>query len=90
MKPAFDTWLTHHKNQLLVAVIVAVVLVLSYVRSTARAKRTEAMAVAQSVRLYEEATTAAESSLVDVAHPIQGLTEETTCLALRREGKLSR
>ena len=80
--------LSKHKNLKLVAAIVLSVLAISYVRSTNRANQSDAMAVAQCLRLYSEATTAAESALVDVVHPIQAVSEEMTCLSLQNEGRL--
>ena len=90
MTPESVTWAAKHRNILAAIALLLVVLIVVLATSRDRSTRQDAMAVMQCVSLYAEAKTAAESSLVDAVHPIQGLTEETTCQTLRRDGRLSR
>ncbi len=46
------------------------------------------MAVLECIQLYSGAVSAADTAAVDGVHPIQGLTQETTCGVLRSEGLL--
>ncbi len=72
------------RNVLLLVVIVVLGLLLLY-RRTARSRQDDDMAVLECANLYANATTAADSALVDSTHPIQqprGSATRVTCADL--------
>jgi len=79
-----------HRNLIFAFVILLLIVLGLYLNMRGRKRWVGAMAVVQCVDLYAQAATAAETTAVDAVHPIQRLTEETTCLTLRMEGRLDR
>jgi hypothetical protein len=79
-----------YRNVIAVIVLLSLIALGLYLNARASNRQIGAMAVLQCVDLYSNAATAAESTAVDSVHPIQRLTEETTCRMLRIEGRLER
>jgi len=87
MSPQIRAWIDRNGRRLVIAATVAVLLAI-WAWYTLRSQRNDTMAVLECIQLYAAAGTAADTAAVDEVHPIQGLTKQTTCGAMRREGLL--
>jgi hypothetical protein len=85
--PAVRDWVGRNGRRLVIAATLAL-LVAIWTWYTLRPRRADTMAVLECIQLYSGAVSAADTAAVDGVHPIQGLTQETTCGVLRSEGLL--
>ncbi len=85
--PAVRGWIDRNGRRLVIAATIALILAI-WAWYTVRPERGDTMAVLECIQLYAAAGTAADTAAVDGVHPVQGLTKQTTCGALRSAGLL--